>query len=109
MVLNNLEKVLNFSSLKKAPFSYLHVVYSLPFLIYMLFTAFWKPSCIKFTCYLRVSWLNHKKFTGYLQYVQEQFTCHLHDLSPFLWKMYSVLSIIYMFHLWYLHDFYMEP
>ena len=66
------------------PFFYLYVVYSLPLFIYMLFTVFWQPPCIKFTCYLRVSRLNHKKFTGYLQYLQEQFTCDLHDLSPLL-------------------------
>jgi len=25
-----------------------------------------------------------KKFTGYLQYLHEEFTCYLHDLSPLL-------------------------
>jgi len=91
------------------PFFYLHVVYSLPFFIYMLFTVFWQPPCINFTCYLRVSRLNHKKFSGYLQYLQEQFTCYLHDLSPWLWNIYSVFFLIYMFHLKYLHVFYMKP
>jgi len=91
------------------PFFKLNVVYSLPFFIYMLFTVLWQPPCIKFTSYLRVSRLNHKKFTGYLQYLQEQFTCYLLDLSPLLWNIYSVFFIIYMLHLKYLLVFYMKP
>jgi len=119
-----------FTCYLQAPFFHLHVIYRLPFLIYTSFTgscfhfpcslqppffylhviySIWHPLCIKFTCYLQVSRLNHKKFTGYLQYLQEQFTCYLHDLSPLCWNIYSVFFIIYMFHLKYLHVFYMKP
>jgi len=100
----------SFSMLFTPTFFYLHVVYSPPFFLLTCYLQYFGnlPS-IKFRCYLRVSRLNHKKFTGYLQYLQEQFTCNLHHLSPLLWNIYSVFSIIYMFHLKYLHVFYMEP
>ena len=52
----------------------------------MLFTVILQPLCIKFTCYLRVSQFNCKKFTAYLhvQYLQEQFTSYLHDPIPLI-------------------------
>jgi len=59
------DPLFRFTCYLQAPFLKLHVIYKLSFSIYMLFTVFWQPPCIKFICYLRVSRLNHKKFTGY--------------------------------------------
>ena len=50
----------------------------------MLFTVILQPLSIKFTCYLRVSRFNCKKFTAYLQYLQKQFTSYLHDPIPLI-------------------------
>jgi len=108
-----------FTCYLQAPFFDLHVLYRLLFSFSMFFTA----SLFLFTCYLQYfgnlpvlnlpviyrfpGWIT--KFTGYLQYLEEQFTCYLHDLSPLLWNIYSVFFIIYMFHLKYLHVFHMKP
>ena len=56
----------------QAFFLNLHVVYSLLF----WFTCYWQ--CFgNLICYVRVSRLNHKKFTSHLPFLQEQFTCHM--------------------------------
>ena len=84
-----------FTCYLQAPLFDLHDVYRLPFWIYMLFTGslFGFTCCLQapfliymlLTCYLQyfdnllalnlhvflqVLWLNHKKFTAYLQYSQ---------------------------------------
>ena len=81
-----------------------------PLFIYMLFTVLWQPPCIKFTCYLRVSRLNHKKFTGYLQAIYsicrnslhviymilalcvETFTVFSSSFTCFTWNIYMFFT-----------------
>ena len=91
----------NFHVIYKLPFFNLHVAYSLPFWIYMLFTVFWQPPCIKYTCYLQVFRLNCNNFQAVCSICRNG----LFDLSPLLWKICGVFSIIYMFHLKFLHVF----
>ena len=51
--------------------------------------------------------LLYNKFAAYFQYSQEQFTFYLNDVIPLISK-FSVSAVIYMFHLKYLHVFYMK-
>ena len=106
------DSLFRFTCNLQPPFFDLQIIYRLSFSINMLLTCYLQYfdnlPVLNSQVFLRVLRINHKTFTAYLQYSQEQFTSHLHDRSPSLWKFYSVFAIIYMFHLKYLHVFYMD-